>query len=727
MNQTRRVAICTTAGEGSVTATAAQEPSRSAPSGLTARLARKGGVLKIEINGQVFEPLAFRSFRPEERNIREFYDAGIRLMSVLHTGLNCTLDVPYSKFGEIWCGSGEYDFAAVDRQMELFLKHAPDARFNVMLQLDTREWALKTHPDWSNCYYNLVEMAGHEAWRTETARYLQDMLRYIERVYGDRVFAYSLFCGSSTEWYTNSQGYGRPEAMIRPHPLKEACFRRFTGDPSARIMALDDLHRASHGALRDPLADAEALRYWRFHHEIIGEAILYFARKSQEVLSHRKLLGLYYGYLTQLDGKRLLEEGQLAYEPVWRSPDLDMIFAPAKYGEPRSFEGASGFLTTVDSLDLHGKLTFHEVDHTSHIAPTTVENGRGIPGSGMKLKDEFQTRMVLRREFVMTRVKRAALWWFDFFGGYYYSEPLMREVSQMVRIQERLKDIPMRSVAEIAVFGDAASMYYAQAFSSLACDLLVTPPDELARIGAPYDIFNLSDLDHERLPIEQYKLVIFLNAFLIPPDKRRFIRERLQAADRTVLWIYAPNCIQAGGISADGISEITGIGVVQRDGDDSTVQVVPQGMFARLPADIRFGFSEKLSPLFEARDKDALVLGSYVSNGGPALVSKRRENHTSVYSAAGNLPAAVYRELARAAGVHIYYEGGDPVYINNRLIGIHMQTDSAPTISFPPSKPFRLEELFDGGELRVVSGTVGIPGEAGATKLYLLADGEVIP
>lgn len=671
---------------------------------------RVGGLLKIEINGKVFEPLAFRSFRPEERNIREFYDAGVRLMSPLHTGLNCTLDVPYSTFGEIWNGPGQYDFAAFDRQMELFLKHAPEAYFNIMLQLDSPAWALKAHPDWSNCYWNLVEMAGHEPWREETARFLQDMLRYIEGKYGDRVFAYSLFCGSSTEWYTNSQGRGRPEAEIREHPIKTACFRTFTGDPSATMPSLEELHRTSHGVFRDPVADAAALRYWRFHHEIIGDTILYFCRKSQEVLQHRKLLGLFYGYLNTLAGRRLLEEGHLGYERVWHCPDLDMIFAPAKYGEPRSFEGASGYLHSVDSLGLHGKLTFQEIDHTTYIAPSKVENGRSIPGSGSKLKDEFQTRMVLRREFALTRVKRTALWWFDFFGGYYYDPALMKEVANMVRVQQRLNDVPMRSVAEIAVFGDVASMYHASALVPLSDDLLVRPPDELARLGAPYDIYTFSDLDHHQLPLDQYKLVIFLNAFLIPPDKREFIRAKLQSAGRTLLWIYAPNYIQPRGFSTDGISEITGIIVAQREGGDSAVQV----------GEARFGFSKKLSPLFEIRDKDAQVLGTYVSNGAAALAKKKLAQHTSVYSAVGNLPAAVYREIARAAGVHIYYEGHDPVYINSRLLGIHMQTDATPTITFPLSKAARLEELFDGGDVRVESGICRLPYKPGETKLYLV-------
>ena len=48
----------------------------------------------------------------------------------------------------------------------------------------------------------------------------------------------------------------------------------------------------------------------------------------------------------------------------------------------------------------------------------------------------------------------------------------------------------------------------------------------------------------------------------------------------------------------------------------------------------------------------------------------------------------------------------------------HIQTDAAPVITFPLRKPARLEELFDGGEIRVADGTCQIPHEFGATKLY---------
>ncbi len=714
---------------------------------LVAKIVPVNGVMKLEINGEVFEPLSFRSFRPEVRNITDFHNAGIRLMSVLHTGMDCTLDVPYSPFGESWKGPGQYDFSIIDKQMELFINNAPDTLFNIMLQLDTRDWYLKQHPEFTNSYWNLVEMAGVKQWREDTARFVQDMMRYFEDKYGDKVFSYSLFCGSSTEWYTNSQGRGRPEAAIREHPVKEASFREFTGDPSAKLIPLEQLHKTSHGVFRHPVNDAEALRYWRFHHQIIGDAIVYFAAKSQEVLQHKKLLGLFYGYLTQLNGKRLLEEGHLGYERVWACPDLDIIYAPAKYGKPRSFEGASGYLLTIDSLALHGKMMWQEIDHVTNIAPLTLSNGRPVPGAGTKLIDEFQTRMVLRREFVLTRVKGAAIWWFDLFGRYYYADGLMKEVGNMIRVQNRIKDIALHSVAEIAVFGDVESMYYAQAFSSLASDLLVAPPDALARMGAPYDIFNFCDIDHSNLKLSNYKLIIFLNAFYISDEKKAFINKKVKANGRTILWIYAPNYVHDKSLSVNAIAEMTDFSINEINLDNSEVTVRNEGVFAKLPNNVLYDFTKltnvtnsgtanltvspnasiPISPLFEIIDTKSETLGTYSKNGKVALARKKMKHYTSIYSTVGNLTTSMYREIARAAGVHIYYEGNDPVYINNRLIGIHMQTDTEHAIKLPGKKSFRLEELFDGGEIIATDGICHLPHASGETKLYLLTGDDSSP
>lgn len=42
------------------------------------QLKRYNGVLKIEIDGQILEPLSFKSFRPTAKNISDFAAAGCK-------------------------------------------------------------------------------------------------------------------------------------------------------------------------------------------------------------------------------------------------------------------------------------------------------------------------------------------------------------------------------------------------------------------------------------------------------------------------------------------------------------------------------------------------------------------------------------------------------------------------------------------------------------------------
>jgi hypothetical protein len=684
----------------------------------SSRVVSVDGILKLEINGQVFDPLSFRSFRPENRNVGEFHQAGLKLMSILTTGLNCTLDVPYSHFGETWVGPGQYDFSKLDRQVELFLKNAPDTQFNLMFELDNRQWWIDSHPGTSSTYWNLVEMADYEPWRRDAAAYMNALIEHTEKNYGDRFFSYSLFCGSSTEWYQNPRYLKASEQS----PLKRASFRQYTRNPNAELPSLEELAQTSHGLFRDPVKDERALSYWRFHHNIIADTILYFAAEAKKTLNRRKLLGLYYGYLNELHSARLLQEGHLGYEKVWASPDIDIIYMPASYGPPRDFGGASGFLGTIDSLHLKKKLYFHEIDHTTHVAPQKVENGRDIPGSGTKLKDARESIAVLRREFAMTRAKRLGLWWFDFFGGYYYDPALMKEVANMMQVQQKLDGIPMRSVAEIAVFGDVNSMFYVSQTARLNDDCLVKARDQLNRIGAPYDLYDFGYIEDSNIPHEQYKLYIFLNAFQISEAKKKLIDRQVKQKGRSALWIYAPGYIQEGGFDTKAMSEVVGMNISAIDTKEQTITVAKT-----------FGKAEGLTyqtmlptaPAFAIDDPKATIVGHYAGSGKPALGYKKIGTYTAYYSALGGLTAPVFREIARRSGVHIYYEGASPVYINNRLIGIHRQEATTATIHLPVKGAVRLEELFDGGELTVSGGTGQLPVDAGITKLYLLADSEI--
>ncbi|MBO5747025.1 MAG: hypothetical protein J6S13_08070, partial [Clostridia bacterium] len=112
---------------------------------MKSKVVRDNGILKVDIDGKKYLPLSFKSFRANPKNVSEFYKAGVRLFSVLSSGVTSALGVPYSLYGESWVGENQYDFSAIDRQMDMFIENAPDGFFAPMFQVDTRDWYLASH------------------------------------------------------------------------------------------------------------------------------------------------------------------------------------------------------------------------------------------------------------------------------------------------------------------------------------------------------------------------------------------------------------------------------------------------------------------------------------------------------------------------------------------------------------------------------------------------------
>ncbi|MBD0379805.1 hypothetical protein ICC18_06745 [Paenibacillus sp. WST5] len=544
----------------------------------------------------------------------------------------------------------------------MFIQHAPEAYFFIMFQVDTRPWWLLDHPECPNSFTHLSQIAGYRKWREDTARYVHDFMTYCESKYGNKIVGYILKGGTTTEWFS-TQDHGET------HPLKEEAFRTYMGNTNIRIPNQEERDRTSDGAFRDPVKDATAIAYWKFHHELIADTVSYFSSHIQKVIEHKKLLGIYFGYLLELTDHRLLHEGHLAYESLFDSPDIDIFASPSSYWF-RQVDGTSAMMTMVDSLDLRNKLHFLEFDHITHLAPQYVE-GKPIPGFESKYSDEQQTINVMRRDFAMMLTKRTGIWWFDMFEGWFYSEGMMREIHNMIEIANTSTRSGSKSVAEIVVIADPISMYYVGADSRLNNDLLSAQRDGLGRMGAPFDLISLNDIDHPNMDHERYKLYIFLNTFLMPMEKRQFIEHQLKTQGKTFLWIYASGFVTELGLSEEGISATTGIQVQRNKQEESLIDVVFQGDSVIVAEMISYGFSRKMAPNFQIIDKDAEICGYYHNSGYAALGKKKVGESMSIYSGAGNLPGNILREIAKEAGVHIYYDGDAPIFVNDTYIGIN--------------------------------------------------------
>ena len=107
---------------------------------MQARVKNKNGTMVIEINGKDYTFAATRSFRPEGRILADFSAHGLKFFNVFPSGIMTALEkrtVPYSQFGPVWVGEGEYNWDNLRAQCrETIEKTAPDTYFSVCVHLD---------------------------------------------------------------------------------------------------------------------------------------------------------------------------------------------------------------------------------------------------------------------------------------------------------------------------------------------------------------------------------------------------------------------------------------------------------------------------------------------------------------------------------------------------------------------------------------------------------------
>ena len=641
----------------------------------------------IEIDGQHYVPAAFRSFRPTPANVSLFQRADVKLYQMLCTGLDSTLRIPYSLYGGIWVGDDAYDFTAFDNQMEMFVKYAPDGYIMVMIQLDMPVWWRENNPDVCDSYYGFGNAVLSEKWKSDAERYLEAFIKYAEGKYQDRIFGYSFSGGLATEWFDNS--FAIADAN------KENAYKSYLNDPSAKAPTKEELAELGESVFRKP--DSNEAKYLNYSCDLTADTICRFARAAQKILQKRKLLGIFYGYII-CDSFRQNLWTINGYEKVWASDDLDMIFSPAAYNEHRELEGVSGYQVLVDSIELHDKLYLHEIDHRTHLAYYPLESGNFLNDC---YKTEYETLMVLRRELCAACMKGSALWWFDFFGGYYASPALEEEIKKHMSIMNRLYALPRKQLAQIAVFADPRSFLLLKESANIHHKYVRYNFNALGECGAPYECFNLKDID--LVDTDKYRMFVFLNPFDISDKIKKTIKQKLKG--KMKVWIHAPNISDNKLSDEAAVTEITGIKVRKFESDREE--------FLEFKGE-RFGFGKKVNPIFEVMDNESEIIAQFCGCEKNGLALKG----DNVYCSVGNLTSSLWRHLAELAGVHIYCSTGGSLYMDSRFIAKHNNFDGQCTITMPYDCEF--EELFDGGLYKTKNKKLTYTSEKGRMKMFLI-------
>ncbi len=655
----------------------------------TARMRRMRGKPVLVLNGRAEPFLVYnKCFGFRRGHARRLGAAGVHLYELDIRWAQCELR------------PGVIDLSEVTRRALDALEGDPAAHLILKFRLDAPMWWSRRFP--KEC---LASAAGHvsysqsmasETWRRDAVRFMQRVVGRVRRFpWGARVMGGHIGAGKGGEFqmWGSALDYG---------PAMQAAWRAWAkrrpaaGGPG--LPAPDELAHASPALIE---TNPRLREFALFLSDVNARAIAALAKGLRSLLGPDKTIGMYYGYLFE-HAQRVLREGTLGIQQVVNLPEIQYQSAPETYYTRRLGE-TGGFMSPVDSLILRGKSFLLEADIRTH---------GWRPGAGYgQTWNAYQTKQVLRRELLLALTKGVGVRWLDLadYDRDAFGDPdVLRD---MKRMSDAARAVLLETSmpAETAVFVDAPGLAW---FSRRACgpflkQLLALQRSELQRMGAPYDQYLLEDIHRADLP--RYKVYVFLSPLRLTEKDRSRIREVACRGEQTVVWFYAPGLFDERGRSVRNIERLTGFRLAERGAGELAGELIPSnGPLARTAAlrGKRFGEPMRAAPRFLPDDPDAAVLGRSAA-GEPLLALKRMDGWTSIYAATNILPAALWREILRAAGAHIYTENDVPTYAGCGVVGVHAPRAGEQTITLPPAlagarveAPFGQRFTFDGRRLR---------------------------
>lgn len=743
-------------------ALAAQDSGAAQAPGPLVRVAPVNGALTFTVDGQPFMTPCFETYCPEERYFRQFAETGVRLFSFSTNAAACD----YGHSRPTWVAPEVYDYSQFDELMARVLAVRPDALVMPRVNLGTPDWWLAAHPgemevldDGATLYRepnrNPTLPKGRpfpslasEKWRGDIGEALRRLILHIQQSpYADRIFGYFLTGLDTEEWYPWSSGSDHLSGYSAP---TQAAFRdwlraRYSTDEAlqaawgtaavtldtAQVPAAQERFDQAQGTFRDLARAMNVVDFYLFYNDLVAETIDHFAAVARQVTGGRKAIGAFYGYLYEFGGDP--EYGHNAMARYSRSPNLDFIFVTASYAGRAAGSGGDYLRGPAGSMSLHGKLWYHDNDVVSYLAPQVMSRaGLASEGDWSRNLDHYlnvlgytdsaeRTRWMYRRSMGFALCNGAYESYFDLHGGYYDDPALMDEVAWLNRVAEAAAQTDRSSISRILVVADEASCSYLTFRNGALASMLRDTQLPLVKLGAPVDHILADDLT--LVDPNRYRLVVFLNTFHLTGTQRAAAR-RFMDDGRTLLWCYAPGYAEGNRLSAEAMAQLTGMDIRPADSREAVPLTIRALDDTLAPAGTVLGSEGCRAQLFTVSDPAARPLGLHPVSGEVVMAERDMGAWRSVYTVTPVLSPAVYRVLARRAGVHIFSDADDTFYADRSMLALHADGAGPRRLRFPA--PAWVRDALTAELLAEAAESLTLRLEHGETRLlrWGLADGD---
>ena len=447
--------------------------------------------------------------------------------------------------------------------------------------------------------------------------------------------------------------------------------------------------------------------------------VLLYCKAVKDSTLKGVLAGSYYGYRHVSNQRPGIFQsiGHAGLAKVADSDYLDFIALPYSYMARPSYRPYASF-STPGTLRVRNKLFIIEADQRTSAIYPSVYSQPSVDESVAVMQRDWAHSLcsgngLWFKAFDAGRISFLTKYWESvrWFGNSMFLDS-MYDARSAYKTQH---DLGCDKNAEIAVIVDYNSVLATDIYASIphynSC--VRTLEVEIPEIGAPYDVYNIEDLDFDYVR-DNYKMYVFLNSHRLVASQVSKIVSDYQTGGKTLVWLWAPGAIHATAVSANNMRAVTGIPSLT----GTTAWMSNPAQIKTLISSLTAGFTDgffkllnwhtngnainlysnkmNLSPVFwiDPNEPNSVIGGEWdkpghEADGRPALALKDNGDWKSVFCGLPFIPSEILRNIATDAGVHIYCEEPGITYQGNSDFAVLYNTndnEKTVTVTLPDGR-----------------------------------------
>ncbi|MHB9028403.1 MAG: hypothetical protein ACYC9O_06510, partial [Candidatus Latescibacterota bacterium] len=329
-------------------------------------------------------------------------------------------------------------------------------------------------------------------------------------------------------------------------------------------------------------------------------------------------------------------------------------------------------------------------------------------------------------------------WMYGFFiADWFGDKPVQDVIHRQTELIRQSVEWPHETMPGIAMILDDASVLETNGAGNFLNEAVMWEQKMgIARSGVPHNIYVFEDLELENFP--KHRVYYFPNLFRVDDKRLEILKKKVFRDGAVVVWGPGSGISDGKKIGIESAKKLTGFDFEMLPANAPRrilISNFEHPVTHGLDADLVIGGPLSYGPIL--LPKNCTELGLAWAKGGnnhiglglkefgkgaalsPAGITTRGEgDYAAVFTTAANLPANLWRNLARYAGAHVYCESNDVFLADNSVVALHSLKSERKRIALQGK--YKVTDLVTGKLYSKGASEIRFDLQGPETKVYLL-------